>query len=169
MKNHPKKYDMYLKKTEEYFLVITWLPKRPIYGRNRNLTRSVRLLSLYFLPDRNLAAGRTYKWLVTVAETGFPGKPRISLDFSFHFKVAKVVGFPGFIQTRPKWIVASNSCKKYVVLNLGNCDIYGIHSSSLSQQGVQVSMPQVSSSKSRLRSKSSLRSKFRFRSRSKSE
>ena len=57
------------------------------------------LLSYCGLVDARISASDKD---LPVAETGFPGKPRISLDFSFHFKVANVVGFPGFIQTRPK-------------------------------------------------------------------
>ena len=51
--------------------------------------------------NRKVAHKKTLKKL--------PGKPRIYFSFWFHFKVANVVGFPGFIWTLPKWIVAWNS------------------------------------------------------------
>ena len=44
-------------------------------------------------PDIFLRAGRTYRWLVTVADTGFPGSPNTSFFLPSYIKVANVVGF----------------------------------------------------------------------------
>jgi hypothetical protein len=44
-------------------------------------------------PDIFLSAGSTYKWLVTVADTGFPGRPNTSFFFPSNTQVANVVGF----------------------------------------------------------------------------
>ena len=40
--------------------------------------------------------------MLPVAETGLPGRPRISLFFPLNVKEANVVGFPGFMLTRAK-------------------------------------------------------------------
>ena len=62
------------------------------------------------LPLEKCSDGNTKRWDVTSADAGFPGKLNISLlvsvpELSLRDKVAKVVGFPGFMETRPKWIV----------------------------------------------------------------
>ena len=38
----------------DLFLVLAWLLKRPIFSRNRNLTGSMSLLSIYSLIEKNL-------------------------------------------------------------------------------------------------------------------
>ena len=40
-----------------------------------------------------------YRNEVTVADTGLPGKPRISFFLPSYMQVANVVGLPGFINT----------------------------------------------------------------------
>jgi len=82
---------------------------------SRRIGRSVCRTALTFpgkglpCPFNDLQAGITYKWQVTVAETGFPGSPRTSFNWSRRLQVANVVGFPGFMFTRAKWISALNS------------------------------------------------------------
>lgn len=78
-------------------------------------------------PEKARREGRVKRWNVTSAEAGFPGKAKtrtlfsVSAFLSVSFEgvekkppmgfvggtgtVAKVVGLPGFISTRPKWIV----------------------------------------------------------------
>ena len=52
-----------------------------------------------------LSAGLTNKLNVTAEDEGLPGKPKNKTGPI----VAKVVGFPGFILTRPKWMVPERS------------------------------------------------------------
>lgn len=71
-------------------------------------------------PPNRLSAGTTKTWNVTSADAGFPGRANRNLRSSPAFPLrflsdhgaagmlANVVGFPGFIATRPKWIVPSN-------------------------------------------------------------
>lgn len=49
-------------------------------------------------------SGRRNKRAVTVADTGFPGRHRRYFFLDKNMHVANVVGFPGFIFTRPKRI-----------------------------------------------------------------
>jgi hypothetical protein len=58
-------------------------------------------------PPSLLSAGTTNRWNVTSAEAGFPGSAKIGIVwFPAAFGiVANVVGFPGFIFTRPKCMV----------------------------------------------------------------
>lgn len=46
--------------------------------------------------------GNANKFIVTVAETGLPGKHNKYFFLFWKKHVAKVVGFPGFMFTRPK-------------------------------------------------------------------
>lgn len=48
--------------------------------------------------------GKRNKRVVTVADTGFPGKHRKYFFLPKNVHVANVVGFPGFMLTRPKRI-----------------------------------------------------------------
>lgn len=62
------------------------------------------------LPLEKCSDGSTNRWDVTSADAGLPGKLNISLvvgvpELSLRGTVAKVVGFPGFMETRPKCIV----------------------------------------------------------------
>ena len=58
------------------------------------------------------SAGSTKRWNVTTAEAGLPGREKMSLEARDEVgeeclvgMEAKVVGFPGFMETRPKWMV----------------------------------------------------------------
>lgn len=55
-----------------------------------------------------LKAGTTKIRKVTSAEAGFPGSANMNFLPAFVGMLANVVGFPGFIATRPKWIVPLN-------------------------------------------------------------
>lgn len=62
------------------------------------------------IPDNWRKQGRTKRWSVTSAEAGLPGREKMRQLLGSPMSVlkgmvAKVVGFPGFIDTRPKWIV----------------------------------------------------------------
>lgn len=56
-------------------------------------------------PPNLLKAGTTNMLNVTTAEAGFPGRANIHFVESPTGTEAKVVGFPGLMATRPKWIV----------------------------------------------------------------
>lgn len=56
----------------------------------------------------SLSKGNANKCIVTVAETGLPGKHKKYLFLPSDAHVAKVVGFPGFMFTRPKHISIVN-------------------------------------------------------------
>lgn len=74
-------------------------------------------------PLKPFKAGNTNTQNVTSAEAGFPGKAKNTFflglgelatsDSEVDTGIeAKVVGFPGAIDTRPKWIVALKVCSK---------------------------------------------------------
>ena len=50
----------------DFFLVLAWLPKRPVFDRNRNLKDSLCLLSIYSLMQaENLEYKQNMRLLVT--------------------------------------------------------------------------------------------------------
>eukprot|EP00047_Mylnosiga_fluctuans_P018474 m.71467 g.71467 ORF g.71467 m.71467 type:complete len:456 (-) comp7635_c0_seq1:636-2003(-) len=53
--------------------------------------------------------GATKRWNVTMHDTGFPGSAKTAMSRSCAGSVAYVVGLPGFMLTRAKWIVAPSS------------------------------------------------------------
>lgn len=61
------------------------------------------------MPCIFLRAGITNRLQVTTADTGLPGRAKMSFRVPSMSTVAKVVGRPGFIKTRPKWIWAWRS------------------------------------------------------------
>lgn len=66
------------------------------------------------LPHISFRRGKRNKRAVTVADTGFPGKHRKYFFLSRNVHVANVVGFPGFIFTRPKRTYLIFCIKKHV-------------------------------------------------------
>ena len=56
----------------------------------------------------SLSKGNANKCIVTVAETGLPGKHNKYLCLPSNTHVAKVVGLPGFMFRRPKHISIVN-------------------------------------------------------------
>ena len=74
-------------------------------SRRREVGRGrLMILGLYCLPSQVCREGRTKSLYVTMALTGLPGNPKNRHD-DVVGRVPNVVGFPGFMNTRPKWIV----------------------------------------------------------------
>lgn len=83
-------------------------------GRGSNFTSQDSLALMMVgrgsrIPCIFLNAGITKRLQVTTADTGLPGRAKISFLAPSVSKVANVVGKPGFINTRPKWIWACRS------------------------------------------------------------
>jgi len=55
-------------------------------------------------------AGNMNRWLVTVADTGFPGKANISLSLPSYLHVANVVGFLNQMGRLFNWLEVTSAC-----------------------------------------------------------